>query len=160
MTATPLGGSFVTGSLAGSAVGRLRRRHVLGCGTAALRRGTGTATVARMARATPLLSALRLTRAGTRAGSLLGTRAASLDLLALGSSCASATGHPVVPAATRGLGRIGIGLHVVCHRDLELLGSKLDASRAALAVAAPRGLLLALVGRGTGSNGGLVLLGS
>ena len=147
MTATPLGGSFVTGSLAGSAVGRLRRRHVLGRGTAALRRGTGTATVARMARATPLLSALRLTRAGTRAGSLLGTRAASLDLLALGSSCASATGHPVVPAATRGLGRIGIGLHVVCHRDLELLGSKRSADAVADGGRVPWGRAYPMTGR-------------
>lgn len=160
MTTTPLGGGSVTTSglpgcrLSGSALGR---RHVLGSRTTALRRGT--ATVTRVPRAAALLSALRLS--GTSAGALLGAHAASLALPTLGTCRSGSTaGNAVVPATTRGLGRIGIGLHVVCHRDLELLGSKLDASRTALAVATPRGLMLTLTCFVFGRSGCLALLGT
>lgn len=154
---TPLGSSSITGCLSGSAIGRLCRRHVLGSGTATLRRGT--ATVTRVPRAAALLSALRLS--GTSAGTLLGAHAASLALPTLGTCRSGSTaGNAVVPATTRGLGRIGIGLHVVCHRDLELLGSKLDASRTALAVATPRGLMLTLTCFVFGRSGCLALLGT
>ena len=110
-----------------------------------------TATVSRMTRATTLTS-LRLTGTGTGFGT------PALSLIAIGAS--RRTGNAVVPATTRGLGRIGIGLHVVCHRDLELLGSKLDASRTALAVTTPRGLMLTLTCFVFGRSGCLALLGT
>lgn len=142
MTTTPLGGGSVTTSglpgrrLSGSALGR---RHVLGSRTTALRRST--TAVPRVTCATTLLSALCLP--GT--GALLGTRATSLALPALiaGRSVCT-TGNAVVPATARGLGSVRVGLDAARHRDLELLGGKLNARRAALAVATPCGLLLAL----------------
>ena len=144
MTTAPLGSGSITGSrLAGSAIGRLRWRHVLGSGTATLCRSTGTAAVPRVPRATTLLPALRLP--GTSTSALLGTRAASLALLTLGTGRSARTpGNTVVPATARGLGCIRIGLDAARHCDLELLGRKLNASSATLAMAAPRGLLLAL----------------
>lgn len=124
------------GTRRASTLGRLRSRS--------------TTAVSRVTRATTL-PALRLTGASARFG------APALSLLAIRAS--HRTCNAMMPATTRGLGRIGIGLHVARHRDLELLGSKLDASRTALAVATPRGLLLALVGRGPGRDGGSALLG-
>ena len=121
----------------------------------------GTATVTRVPSSAALLSALRLS--GTSAGALLGARATSLALPALGTGrSARTTGNAVVPATTRGLGSVCVGLDAARHCDLELLGRKLNASSATLAMAAPRGLLLALRTSGVAriDTGSRALLGA